>query len=75
MNNHMWHYEGTVDTAGKKLTLDAEGPSMTGVGKMTKYKDAYEFKDDDTIIATSSMQGADGKWTMIMEGTAKRKGK
>ena len=73
MINHMWHYEGTVDEAGKKLTLEAEGPSMTGDGTMTNYRDAYEFKDENTIIATSSMQGEDGEWTVLMEGTAKRR--
>ena len=73
MINYMWHYEGTVDKAGNKLTLDAEGPSMTGDGKMIQYQDAYEFKDDDTIVATSSMQDKDGKWTVIMKGTAKRR--
>ena len=73
MINHMWQYEGTVDETGKKLTLEAEGPSMTGDGTMTNYRDAYEFKDDNTIIATSSMQGEDGEWTVLMEGTAKRR--
>lgn len=73
MVNHMWHYEGTVDEAGKKLTLDAEGPSMTGDGTMTNFRDAYEFKDDNTIIATSSMQGEDGEWTVLMEATARRR--
>ena len=73
MINHMWHYEGTVDEAGKKLTLEAEGPSMSGDGKMVKYRDAYEFKDDGTIVATASMQGADGEWTVFMDGTAKRR--
>ena len=71
MVNHLWQYEGTVE--GNKLTLDAQGPSMTGDGTMTNYKDAYEFTDDDTIIATSSMQGADGEWTVLMQATAKRK--
>lgn len=75
MINHMWHYEGTVDEAGKKLTLEAKGPSMSGDGKMMNYRDAYEFKDDDTIIATSSMQGEDGKWTVFMSGTAKKRKK
>ena len=73
MVNHMWHYEGTLDEAGKKLTLETEGPSMTGDGTMANYRDAYEFKDDNTIIATSSMQGEDGKWTVLMEGTAIRR--
>lgn len=73
MINFMWHYEGTVDESGKKLTLNAEGPNMSGDGKMANYRDAYEFKDDDTIVATSSLQGPDGKWAVMMEGTAKRR--
>ncbi len=73
MINHLWLYEGTVDETGKKLTLEAKGPSMTGDGTMTNYRDAYEFKDDNTIISTSSMQGEDGEWTVIMQGTAKRR--
>lgn len=75
MINYLWQYEGTVDESGKKLTLEAEGPSMTGDGTMTNYRDAYEFKDDNTIIATSSMQGEDGKWKVFMTGTAKRREK
>ena len=75
MINYMWRYEGTLDESGKKLTLEAKGPSMTGDGTMKNYRDAYEFKDDDTILATSSMQGEDGKWTVFMEGTAKRRKK
>jgi len=71
--NYMWRYEGTVDKAGKKLTLDAEGPSMTGDGTMNQYQDAFEFKDDDTIIATSSVQAKDGTWSVMATGTAKRR--
>lgn len=73
MINQMWHYEGTVDKSGKKITLETAGPSMTGDGTTTKYRDAYEFTDDDTIIATSSMQGKDDKWIVIMTGTATRR--
>ena len=71
--NFMWQYEGTLDESGNKLTLDAEGPSMSGDGTMVNYRDAYEFKDDDTLIATSYMQGVDGEWAVIMEGEAERR--
>lgn len=71
--NHMWHYEGHVDESGKKIVLDAEGPSMQGDGTLAKYRDAFEFKDDDTIIATSSMLGPDNQWIVIMSGTATRR--
>ncbi len=73
MINHMWQYEGTVDDSGNKLTLDAEGPSMTGGDDMVKYQDIYEFADDDTIIATSRMQDAEGNWVEIMKGKANRR--
>ncbi len=72
MMNHMWHYEGSVDKSGKKITLGADGPSMTGEGT-SKYRDAYEFVDDDTFIATSSMLNEDGKWVTMMKGTGKRR--
>ena len=62
----------SVNEAGNKLMLEAEGPSMTGEGT-TKYRDSYEFKDENTIIATSEIMGPDGKWVTMMEGTAKRR--
>ena len=73
MVSYLWHYEGTVNESGNKITLQARGPSMTGDGSMVDYRDAYEFKDENTIIATSSMQDGDGKWQVFMTGTAKRR--
>jgi hypothetical protein len=73
MMNHMWMYEGSVDASGNKLTLEAEGPSFMGDGKVTKYRDAYEFKTPDHIIVSSSMLGEDGKWITFMTGESKRK--
>ncbi|APZ91996.1 DUF1579 domain-containing protein [Fuerstiella marisgermanici] len=72
MMGHMWHYEGTVDESGKKLILVAEGPDFTGSGKVTKYRDSYEFKSADLIIATSEVMGDDGKWVTFMTGEVKR---
>ncbi|MEQ1906094.1 MAG: DUF1579 domain-containing protein [Pirellulaceae bacterium] len=72
MTNHMWVYEGTVDAAGKKLTLEADGPNFMAPGKTTKFRDEYEFKSADQVIATSSMRGDDGKWIIFMNGTMTR---
>lgn len=73
MMNHLWHYEGTVDKAGKKLSLVADGPNfIAGDGSMTKYRDSYEFKSDDLIVATSEMMGEDGEWITFMTGEVRR---
>jgi Protein of unknown function (DUF1579) len=72
MMNHLWLYEGTVDDSGTKLILEAEGPNFMSDGKLTKFRDAYEFKTPDHIIVSSSMLGEDGKWTAFMTGESKR---
>jgi hypothetical protein len=64
--NQMWVYEGTVDSSGKVLTLNTEGPDMSGKGGTAKYRDSIEFVDDDHRIMTSQMLGADGKWQQFM---------
>lgn len=73
MMNHMWKYDGSVDEAGKILTLEAEGPNFMEGGKTAKFRDVYEFKSKDEIATSSLMQGEDGKWITFMTGTAKRK--
>ncbi|HEV7238491.1 MAG TPA: DUF1579 domain-containing protein [Thermoanaerobaculia bacterium] len=72
MMTNLWLYDGALDAAGKTLTLDADGPSMTGDGKTAHYKDAITFEGDDRRIMTSHVQGADGKWTQIMKMTSRR---
>jgi hypothetical protein len=69
---HMWHYEGSVDDTGKILTLEAEGPNLMADGKLTKFRDSYEFASPDHIIARSSMLGEDGQWTTFMTGHSHR---
>lgn len=73
MMNHMWKYQGSVDATGKILTLEADGPNFMADGKLTKFRDTYEFKSADHIVATSSMLGEDGKWVTFMTGEIHRK--
>ncbi|TWU30128.1 DUF1579 domain-containing protein [Bythopirellula polymerisocia] len=73
MTDHLWIYEGTVDASGKKLSLIAEGPDMMQSGKLAKYRDSYEFKSPDVIVATSEVMNDKGEWITFMSGEMKRK--
>lgn len=73
MNNHMWVYEGTVDSSGKTLDLEADGPNFMTPGKTSRFKDSYTFESPDKIVLTSSMRDDDGKWVTFMKGTMTRK--
>lgn len=73
MTDKMWHYEGTLDAAGKKLSLHAEGPSMTDPTKNSNYIDAIEIVDKDTRILTSAIEVEGKGWTTFLTSTAKRK--
>jgi hypothetical protein len=69
---HLWPYHGTLDAAGKVLTLDSEGPSCAGDG-MAKYQDSIEFLSDDHRTLSSQMQDADGRWQPFMKAHYRRK--
>ena len=70
---NLWIYEGTLDASGKKLTLAAEGPDMSGEcggagggdGGMAHYQDIIEFLSDTERTLTSRMQAKDGSWNEI----------
>jgi hypothetical protein len=68
----LWKYTGSVDETGKILTLEADGPNFLAGGKLTKFKDVYEFKSKDHIVSSSLMQGEDGKWATFMKGNIRR---
>lgn len=73
MMTNLWIYEGTLDANERVLTLDTEGPSMSGDGTMSKYKDSIEFKSNDERVMTSQMQAPDGTWSKVMTMTSRRK--
>ena len=73
MMTHLWVYDGALDGAGNTLTLESEGPSMAGDGKMAKYRDVIEMNSDDHRVMTSHAQGEDGKWNQFMTAHYRRK--
>jgi hypothetical protein len=70
---HLWVYEGELDTTGRRLTLDTEGPGMAGDGAMSKYQDIIEFVSDDHRTLTSRVRGEDGTWKEFMSAQYRRK--
>lgn len=66
MMTHLWVYEGALDQAERVLALDAEGPSFEAEGRMAKFKDVIELKNDDHRTLTAHMLGDDGQWHELM---------
>ena len=73
MMTHLWLYEGSLDAGEKVLTLDCEGPSFSGDGTLSKYKDVIELKSDDHRVLTSHVQGEDGNWQSFMTAHYRRR--
>jgi hypothetical protein len=73
MMTHLWPYHGTLDADGKALTLDSEGPSFAGDGKMAKYQDIIEFLTDDHRTLSSRVLGDDGQWHPFMKAHYRRR--
>jgi hypothetical protein len=73
MMTYLWVYDGELDAAESVLTLNAEGPSMATEGKIEKYKDVIEFKNDNHRVLTSHMLGDDGEWHGFMTANYRRK--
>lgn len=66
MMTYLWVYDGELDGSETTLTLNSDGPVMTGEEKLGKYKDVIEFKSDDHRVLTSHMLGDDGQWQQFM---------
>jgi hypothetical protein len=72
MMTHMWIYRGALDAAQKVLTLDTEGPSFAGDGKMARYQDLITIKSDDERELSSRVLQDDGSWKHFMTATYRR---
>lgn len=73
MMEYLWVYDGELDSNGKTLTLNTQGPDMTATDKTAKYRDVIEFKSDDHRTLTSHSLGPDGKWQEIMTAHYRRR--
>ena len=72
MMTYLWVYEGELDAAGKVLTLNVDGPSMAGDGKIVRYQDIVEVMSDDHRTLTSQMLMPDGTWSRFMTAHYRR---
>jgi hypothetical protein len=66
MMPHFWVYEGSLDAAEKVLTLNTEGPNMLAEGKIVRFKDVMEIRNDNERVLTSQVLGDDGKWQKVV---------
>lgn len=73
MMTYLWVYDGELDASETVLTLNSDGPAMTGEEKLGKYKDVIEFKSDDHRVLTSHMLLDDGQWQQFMTAHYRRK--
>ncbi|WP_137820337.1 DUF1579 domain-containing protein [Pseudomonas sp. 2FG] len=73
MMSYLWVYDGELDTAGRVLRLNTEGPDISAEGTMAKYQDVIEFKSDDHRVLTSHMLGDDGTWHQFATVNYQRK--
>lgn len=73
MMTHLWIYEGMLDADERVLTLHTEGPDFSAEGRMAKYQDVIEFRNDDYRVLTSRMQGENGEWQEVMTAHYRRK--
>lgn len=52
MMTHLWIYEGSLDEAGRVLTIDTEGPNTDG---MRGYQDIVTLESGDRRTLASRM--------------------
>lgn len=65
VGTHLWVYDGELDAAEKVLTLNCQGPSMSGDGTMANYRDVIEITDRDHRTLKAYIQ-ENGSWRHFM---------
>lgn len=66
-------YEGSLDEAGKTLTLEGDMPSPFAPGATVRMRQVIEIKSPDRKVLTTSVQGPDGNWLTLVTLDARRK--
>jgi len=69
---HLWVYQGELDDSGTSLLLDTEGPSFTGEGGSSRYRDRIELVGQDERVLSSSVLDPDGQWREFMRVSYRR---
>ncbi len=72
-SSFIWKYTGSLDSTGKILILEAEGPDLSDPTKTRQYRDTYEFKSENEIAAVSQMLNDKGAWQTFSKGKMTRK--
>jgi len=73
MMTTQWVYDGELDAEERVLTLNSEGPSVSGDGTMSKYQDVIEIKSNDVRTLTGQTLLPDGSWKPFMTVEYRRK--
>lgn len=71
VSSHLWSYEGAVDSSGRTLTLNSEGPCPSS-GKVMKVRETIEIQGTNQRIMRNETLGEDGRWTPGMTITYRR---
>lgn len=67
------NYEGSLDEAGKTLTLEGDMPSPFVAGATVRMRQVIEIKSPDQKVLTTSVLGPDGNWLTLITLNARRK--
>ena len=69
---HLWPYDGALDETGRKLSLDSQGPSLSGGEGIDKYRDVIEIESPDRRTLRALVLEPDGGWREFMTSRYRR---